>query len=233
MWSVVLAPAVPAQASTMIVTSNPQVTLAKGDSLLFYICSGASYPSAIDIVLGAMPLSEPPSSIPGTSGVYMPGMLFAATLESADGSVSIPLIDSNAAHLGLPGGDLVMVPGSRNGGSYSGPIDLISAAANLSHHQATALFASGEAVIQIENMGGSVTFGYPGTPIADDFSASLIIRGGQQSMGARVMSAALVRTPEPGTIGLLLIGLAIMLPRVLHGLRCPARVSARNRRCLR
>ncbi len=122
-----------------------------------------------------------------------------------------------------------MIPGSRSGSSYSGPIDLISGSTNLSHHQAATLFASGEAVIRLDNLGGSVTFGYPCTTIANDFSASLIICDGKLSMGARVMSAALVRTPEPATIGLLLIGLAIMLPRVLQGMRCPQRVNGRNR----
>jgi hypothetical protein len=163
-----------------------------------------------------MPLGGPVASIPGTSGVYVSGILFSGTLESQDGSVSIPLTDSNATRLGLPAGDLLLTPGSRSGGSYSGAIDLLSAAVTLSPQEAAALFASGEAVIHIQNTGAAITFGYAGVPIGSDFSASLIGDGGAQSVGARVMQVecAHADAPEPGTIGLLLIGLAIIATRL-------------------
>ncbi len=213
-----------ATASPINVTGNSQVTLGNNDSLLFYISSnfssggpgGLTYPTEIEMVLGGMPLGGPVSSIPGTSGVYMPGELFSGTIESQDGSVSIPLTDSDASRLGLPGGDMMLVPGSHNGGSYSGPADVITADVTLSSQEAAALFASGEAVIDLHNIGGNMTFGYAGTPITNDFSASLISSNGAQSEGARVMQVDCVHTPEPATIGLLLIGLAILLPRVLR-----------------
>src|ERR1019366_1228150 len=97
--ALVLASIAPATASTINVTNDSLVTLQTNDSLLFYISDnssgghGSTYPGEIEMLLGAMPLGGPVSSIPGTSGVYMPGILFTGTLESQDGSISIPLTD--------------------------------------------------------------------------------------------------------------------------------------------
>jgi hypothetical protein len=212
-----------ATASTLNVTNDSQVTLDTNDSLLFYISSdhsscshGSTYPGEIEMLLGGMPLGGPVASIPGTSGVYMPGILFSGTLESQDGSISIPLTDSDATRLGLPAGDMLLTPGSRSGGSYSGPIDLLSADVTISSQEAAALFSSGEAVIDLHNIGADITFGYPGSPIASDFTASLISPDGSQSVGARVMKVECIHTntPEPGTIGLLIIGLTIIGTRL-------------------
>jgi len=93
----------------------------------------------------------------------------SAPLKSRDGSLSIPLTDPNATRLGLSAGDMLLTQGSRSGGSYSGPINLLSAAVTLSSGQAAALFASGAAVIEVRNTGAPVTFGYSGSPIAGDF----------------------------------------------------------------
>jgi hypothetical protein len=220
--ALLLASVAPVTATTLDVTNNSQVTLQTNDSLLFYIsdnssCShGSTYPGDIEMLLGSMPLGGPVASIPGTSGVYMPGILFAGTIESQNGSDSIPLTDPDAARLGLPTGDMLLTPGSRSGGSYSGPIDLLSAEVTFSPAEAAALFASGEAVIDLHNIGAPITFGYPGSSIASDFSASLISHDGSQSVGARVMQVECVHnnTPEPGTIGLLIIGLTILATRL-------------------
>jgi hypothetical protein len=224
--AVLLASIAPAAASTIDVTNNTTVTVGTNDDLLFYISSNnassgqaPSYPGEIEILLGGMPLGGPVAPIPGTSGVYMPGILFTGTLESQDGSVSTPLTDSNAARLGLPNGDMLLTPGSRSGGSYSGPIDLVSAEATISSQEAAALFASGEVVIDIHNTGAPMTFGYSGSSIASDFSASMISPDGSQSRGGQVMQVDFVNptaTPEPGTIGLLIIGLTIICTRLGH-----------------
>jgi hypothetical protein len=206
-----------AAASTIDVTNNSQVTLGAGDSLIFTLSGGdTSYPGEIEMLLGGMPLAGPVASIPGTSGVYMPGILFSGALESQDGSDSISLTDSNAARLALPTGDIVLTPGSRSGGSYSGPIDLLSAEVTLTAAESSALFSSGEVTIELQNIGAPITFGYPGTSLASDFTASLISRDGGQSVGARVMNVECVRNnaPEPGTIGLLIIGLTVIGARL-------------------
>jgi hypothetical protein len=212
----------PAKANLIDVTNASQVTLGAGDSLIFYISSDlpscgnqSQYPSEIEMILGSMPLGGPTASIPGTSGVYMPGILFTGTIESQNGSISIPLADPDAARLGLPAGDLLLAPGSQSGGPHSGPIDLLSAEVTLSSQEAAALFASGEVVIDLHNIGAPIPFGFSSAPIATDFTASLVSSDGSQSVGARVMQVDCIHNnaPEPGTIGLLLIGLAIIARR--------------------
>jgi len=209
--------------SPISVTNSALVTLQTNDSLLFSISSdysssgdGSTYPAEIEMLLGGMPIGGPVASIPGTSGVYVSGILFSGTLESQDGSLSIPLTDADATRLGLPAGDILLTPAARSGGSYTGPIDLLSAEVTLSPRDAAALFASGEAVIDLRNTGAALTFGYSGVPIGNDFSASLIGTGGEQSEGARVMQVECVHAnaPEPGTLGLLILGLTIVATRL-------------------
>ena len=221
---VLLMASVPAHAGVLDVTNSSQVSVATSDSLVFYV----SPPSAvaaqgqieIEIVLGTLPLAGATQPIPGTSAVYVTGALFSGSIESPDGSFSIPLYDPNAARLDLPAGDLLLTPGWRGGGSYSGPIDLLSAEAILTVQQAARLFGSGDALVDLHNLGGGVTFGYPGALITNDFSASLISDGGTQSQGARVMGVETVNAPEPGTIGLALLAAALIAGRALKvGLR--------------
>lgn len=226
--AILLVPVSLATASTLDVTNNSLVTLQTSDSLLFYI-SGESFcdhqsndPGGIQMILGSMPLGGPVSPISGTSGVYIPGILFSGAIESQNRSISIPLTDPDAARLGLPAGDLLLTPGSRHGGSYSGPIDLLSAEITLTPALSAALF-SGEAVIDLHNMGAGITFGYPGTSISSDFTASLISPDGHQSMGARIMRVACVQNnvPEPGTMGLLILGLTIIGTRLVRRTATP------------
>ncbi|HUE24883.1 MAG TPA: PEP-CTERM sorting domain-containing protein [Bryobacteraceae bacterium] len=221
--ALLLASIAPATASTINVTDNSEVTLGTGDSLIFYICADnacggqtLNYPGEIEVLLGGMPVGGPVASIPGTSGVYLPGILLTGAVESQDGSVSMPLTDSNAVRLGLPDGELLLAPGSRSGGSYSGPLDLVSGDATIGSQEAAVLFASGEVAIDLHNTGAAITFGYPGSSIASDFTATLVSRDGSRSLGARVLSVEQVQTPEPGTIGLLLIGLTILGTRLAH-----------------
>jgi len=227
--SILVASIEPAVASPINVTNSSLVTLQTNDSLLFSIASDCS-PAQMQILLGGVPLSEPLASIPGTSGVYVPGILFSGTLESQDGSLSIPLTDPDATRLGLPAGDMLLTPGSRSGGSYSGPIDLLSAAVTLTPQEAATLFTSGEAVIDLQNIGAAITFGYSGVPIGNDFSASLISPGGAQSVGARVTQVDCAHpnadAPEPGTLGLLIIGLTMVAARFHQFLRAPRRFLA-------
>jgi hypothetical protein len=220
--ALLLAVIAPAKGDLINVTNSPQVTLGAGDSLIFYISSDlpscghqSQYPSEIEMILGSMPLVGPPAPIPGTSGVYLPGFLFTGTIESQNASVSIPLTDPDAGRLGLPTGDMLLTPGSQSGGPYSGPIDLLSAEVTISAQEAAALFASGEVAIDLHNIGAPITFGFSGSPIATDFTASLVSSDGSQSVGARVVQVDCIHTnaPEPGTIGLLLIGLTIIARR--------------------
>ncbi|HTQ57745.1 MAG TPA: PEP-CTERM sorting domain-containing protein [Bryobacteraceae bacterium] len=220
-WPCLMIP--PAMASLVNVTGSAEVTLNNGDSLVFHIADPdggchPSYPNEIEMVIGSLPLGGPVTPIPGTSQGYLAGWLFSATLESADGSFSLPLTDADATRLGLGTGTLVLTPGARSGGSYAGPIDVLSAAVTLTPAQAAELFASGDPVIELRNIGDTLTLGYPGSTIGNDFSASLI--SGWQSQGARVTEVdcrhASARVPEPGTLGLLLIGGALLVGRARH-----------------
>jgi hypothetical protein len=221
--AIVFAFIAPASANPINVTGSSLVTVQNNNSVLFDISAactfcgpGSSYPGEVEVVLGGLPLGGPVESIPGTSGVYISGILFTGTIESQDGSVSIPLTDPDATRLGLPAGDMLLTPGSVSGGSYSGPIDLLSAEVTLNSQEAAELFASGEAVIDLHNAGEAITFGYSGTLIGNDFSASLVSPDGKESEGARMMKAECRGpiAPEPGTIGMLIIGLTILATRL-------------------
>ncbi len=221
MCALLTASVAPAMANTVDVTTNSQVTLGTNDDLIFYLSTdgaksshSAQYAGGIQILLGGMPIGGPVASIPGTSSVYMPGILFNGTLESQDGSTSVSLSDSNATRLGLALGDMLLTTGSRSGGSYSGAIDLLSAAANLGTQTCAALLGSSEVLVDLHNSGAPITFGYPGSTIASDFSASWISADGSQSSGARVFSVQCVHAPEPGTTGLLVLGLTILAARL-------------------
>jgi hypothetical protein len=215
---------------TIDVTAASQVTLPYGDSLLFYIGSNyashapgdSPYPGQVAVWLGGLPADGPTAAIPGTSAVYTPGILFSGTLESADGAIAVPLFDANAARLGLPEGSLVAGPGYRSGGSYTGPISLLTATAALSSPGAAELVSSGEAVLHIRNLGGAITFGYPGSSMTSAFSASLISPDGALSVGAIPKKVVLQQSPEPGTAGLLVLGLGLLgrraFARITHHL---------------
>jgi hypothetical protein len=219
---------VPLRAGNIDVTADSQVTLQDSDSLTIGLgvwnyaseALGAGlaspYPTEISFTLGSLPVDLPTAAIPGTSASYTPGMLFSATLESVDGSVSMPLFDPNAALLGLPDGDLVLGTGFRSGGAYSGPISVLTASVTLSSAEAAELFSptdlepwSEAFVIRLVNVGDDLTFGYSGSPITSALSASLSSADGTLSVGAVPLQVELQDCPEPGTIGLLLIGLAV------------------------
>jgi hypothetical protein len=220
----------PLHAGIVDVTADSQVTVQENDSLIIGLgvwnyasqASGADlaspYPTEISFSLGGLPEGLPTSAIPGTSATYTPGMLFSATLESLDGSFSMPLFDSNAALLGLPDGDLVLGTGLRSGGSYSGPISVLSATVTLNSAESAELFSAAalqpwsEAfVIRLVNVGDDITFGYSGSPITSAVSASLSSSDGTLSVGAMPVQVELQDCPEPGTMGLLLIGLTASL----------------------
>ena len=236
---------VPLHAGIVDVTADSQVTVQDNDSLIIGLgvwtyasqASGAGlaspYPTEISFTLGGLPEGLPTSAIPGTSATYTPGMLFSATLESLDGSYSMPLFDSNAALLGLPDGDLVLGSGFRSGGSYSGPISVLSATVTLNSTESAELFSAAalepwsEAfVIRLVNVGEDITFGYSGSPITSALSASLSSADGTLSAGAMPLQVELQDCPEPGTMWLLLIGLtASLVVRTIFG-RCDRALTA-------
>jgi len=210
----------------MDVTSQSSVTLSPNDSLTFEAAawnysplaggSLTSYPGEISVMLAGLPASGTFASIPGTSAVYTTGILLSGYLESLDGSIVIPLVDSDAARLGLPAGDLLLGSGYQSGGAYSGPTSVLTAAAAISSPEAAALFAGGEFELVFRDLSGNVTLGFPGSTLTSALSASMISPDGSRSVGALPLNASLRQTPEPRSIALLLLGLAIIVPRMLY-----------------
>jgi hypothetical protein len=219
----------PLSGDSIDVSSDSLVTLQNNNSLIFDLGMwnyaeqasndglASPYPAEISVMLAGLPVDAATSPISGTSAVYTPGILFSGDLESVDGSVVIPLVDCNAALLGLPTGDMVLTNGYTSGSSYSGPISLLTASVVLSSAEAADLFAAGSLdpwsesfVLRLNNIGGNITFGYPGASIEDASSASLSSADGTLSVGAVPLQADLRATPEPGSVGLLLIGLAVI-----------------------
>jgi hypothetical protein len=112
----------------------------------------------------------------------------------------------------------VLGSGFRSGGSYSGPISVLSATVMLTSAESAELFSAAalepwsEAfVIRLANVGEDVTFGYSGSPITGALSASLSSENGTLSVGAMPIQVELQNCPEPGTLGLLLMGLMASL----------------------
>ncbi|MFN7995000.1 MAG: hypothetical protein U0Q18_15440 [Bryobacteraceae bacterium] len=218
-----LAFSVAAPAATIDVTASEQVMLGPNSTLLFDIGStytahaaaGSPYPGEIDLLVGGMQASGIMASIPGTSATYTTGVLVQGTLESADGSISVPLFDANAARLGLAPGDLLLGTGYRNSAAYSGPMSFFAGTVALSSARAAELFASGNVVLRLRNVGATVALGYTGSPIGAALSASFTSADGTLSVGGFARGVQIHQAPEPGTVALLLLGLAILAPRIL------------------
>jgi len=189
-----------ASASSINIIADSQVTSQPGSSLTVYLSSdyalyapaGSPFPGEISVLLGGLPVSAPAAS----------GVVFTGTLESLDGSVQIP----------LSAGDLSLMTGYRSGGSYTGPTSELAATVNIPAPEAQALFSPAEFVVQFHDLSGDFAFGYPGSTIGSAFSASLIAPDGSLSVGARPMVINLNNVPEPGTLGLLIAGLILMVP---------------------
>jgi hypothetical protein len=174
------------------------------------------YPTDVNFALVSAPLS-------GAAG-------FAATLESADGTVSLAL------------GDLMFGPGNLQSSGYTGAVSVLKGHLHLSLLASTALFSASSVVIALQNEGPEVTVGLAPYLLRQSVYASL--SGGSLSVGAipgsvklesqdipvnlknfrgAVTLAADSEVPEPHTGGLLfwggvlLCGLSAVLARVSRG----------------
>ena len=137
---------------------------------------------------------------------------FDATLESADGSVSVSL-----------GSDLSFAPGTFQGTYSSGPVSVLSGAANLPETLSQQLFAGSQAVLVLRNDGPAVDLGLAPYTLAEELQVSL--GGSDFSVGALDTGAALGSqeddpVPEPpngpllGVIGGLFLGVGWGLKRI-------------------
>jgi hypothetical protein len=211
-------------ASTLDVSAETTIEMHTGDTLIFQLLTWnfrvnaarlnqPLYPTDVNFALVSAPLS-------GAAG-------FAATLESADGTVSVAL------------DNLTFGPGRLQSSGYTGAVSVLKGHLNLSLLDSAALFSASSVVIALQNEGPDVTVGLAPYLLQQDLYASL--SGGPLSVGAipgsvglesqdrpvnsmdfggAVILAADSEVPEPQTGallfggGALLCGLSAVLARV-------------------
>ena len=209
--AIILAAALlPAMAGTINVTRATEVTLARGNDLLFTISEVAFTENAEQYGLAPYPtrvtfelLSAPQTG----SGQFL------AELESPDGSVTVD-------YPGL----ITWEQGEFQSDGYTGPISALYGSMHLSEALSSELFSSGSAVLELRNEGPAVRVGLPSYRIGQDLTASLSTGG--FGIGAVVTRAlfdppdAPGEAPEPGTGMLLGVGAGLSL-----GARTMKRIS--------
>jgi hypothetical protein len=216
------APAI--RASTIDVSAETGVLVHTGDTLAFHLLIGSFgvhatavglpvYPTEVNFALASAPL--------GALGE------FGATLESADGTVSVGF------------GDLTFGPGYFQGGAYSGGSSTLQGSLHLAPLLSEELFSTQSVVIALRNEGPDVTLGLAPYLLRQDLFAGL--SGGPLSVGALtglvdlespvkparlissrgakdVLAGAEVPEPRSGGLllggGVLLCGLSAILARI-------------------
>jgi hypothetical protein len=205
----------PLGAATIDVSTTTTALLHPGDSLRFDFLSWNFSIHALSFGLPAYPTQV------GFLFVTAPtdsAAQFDATLESKDGSVSVPL--------GVP---LSFVPGVFRGSLYRGPVATLQGWFHLPETLSQELFGGSAAVLTLRDIGADVTVGLPPYRLRQDLTVSL--SGGPLSVGAVSGGVTLEQeadpppqVPEPHSGTLLLGGLALL------GLLSAARnqISRRN-----
>jgi hypothetical protein len=225
----------PSLAAVLDVTGVPFATLEPGQTMAFefgvwnYGLNNpeySPYPTSIGFqALGLHPEGATTAPLPGTTQVYLTGYLFEGFLESLDGSVSVPLMDSLAARLGYGPGYLLAAP-STVCNSAGCPLETMSVlgTASFSLETSAALFGpnlnnyQNAAMIVLRNLGQPFVLG-----LGEPYTAgqSFIISGVSgagpvQTAGIRG-SVTTISNPEPSTF--LLCGgalAAVALARISH-----------------
>src|ERR1035438_8587702 len=202
-------------ASTLDVSSETSIVVHAGDTLIFELLTGSfgvnaalqdqsPFPTDVNFDLVSAPLSE-------AAG-------FAASVESADGTVSFAL------------GDLTFGLGNLQSSGYTGAVSVLQSALHLpSLLDSAQLFSGSTVVIALLNEGPDVTLGLAPYLLRQDLFASL--SGGPLSVGAITASVELEspdqplnlkrfgrmdpsggdsEVPEPQTLGLLFGGGALL-----------------------
>lgn len=176
------------------------------------------YPTQVGLmVLGQDPAGRPVGTIPDTTIEYFPGLVFEGWLESLDGSVWVPLYDSNAARLGLAEGLLVITRASvTSSGGPPVPAAAINALQLLPVSTSEALFGShigsydNAAVIRLHNWGANFRIGLgPGWTVGRSISEPGIDGLGPVETSG-ITGRVTVENPEPSTWLLLGGGLTLL-----------------------
>ena len=206
----------PSHAAAVDLTAVPFATLGPGQTMTFefgvwnYGLNNpgySPYPTSIGFqALGLYPEGAATAQLPGTSQVYLTGYVFEGFLESLDGSVSVPLVDSLAARLGFEPGFLIAVPSTicNNAGCPQETMSVLGTA-SFSLETSTALFGPNlnnyqdAAVIVLRNLGQPFVLGL-GDPytVGQSFIISGVSGAGPvQTAGIR--GTVTISNPEPST----------------------------------
>jgi hypothetical protein len=204
------------------------IQLAPGETLTvifavpgFSAGNSASMPTTVSLeVAGFAPTGASMAAIPGSSADYYPGILLHGSLQSLDGSVSLPLFDADSWRLGMSAGSLVA-------DSSSGGAAMVYADVALSLSLSDALFGtSGQAEFIIQNEGSAMTIGLgPGYSLSNAILAPLSADNGAVDTGGYVLSTQTssrlsasseltsgqpTSVPEPAGIGMAMAGGAMI-----------------------
>ena len=171
-------------ASILDVSSETSIVVHTGDTLIFQLLTWnfgvnaapqnlSPYPTDVSFALVSAPLSV--------------GAGFAATLESADGTVSVAL------------DNLTFGPGNLQSSGYTGAVSVLQGALHLpSLLDSEGLFSGSSIVIDLLNEGPDVTVGLAPYLLRQDLFASL--SGGPLSVGAIPGSVELESPDKPMTL---------------------------------
>src|ERR1017187_3874450 len=182
-WGICLAilAAPPIGASTLDVSSETSIVVHAGDTLIFQLLTGSfgvnaarqsqsPYPTDVSFALVTAPLSE-------AAG-------FAASVESADGTVSVAL------------DNLTFGLGNLQSSGYTGTVSVLQGALHLSSPLDSAgLFGGSSVTVALLNEGPDVTVGLAPYLVRQDLFASL--SGGPLSVGAITGSEELESPDQP------------------------------------
>ena len=182
-WGICLAilAAPPMGASTLDVSSETSIVVHAGDTLIFQLLTGnfgvnaarqnqSPYPTEVNFALVSAPLSDAAE--------------FAASVESADGTVSVAL------------DNLAFGPGNLQSSGYTGAVSVLQGALHLSSLLDSAqLFSGSSVVIDLLNEGPDVTVSLAPYLLRQDLFASL--SGGPLSVGAITGSVELESPDQP------------------------------------
>ncbi len=172
------------------VTYSTSVTLQPAHDLTFYFGMHGPWglPGIINVTLCGTPTTGPWLPIPGTNAYYQSGALLTGTIQSTDGLTVRNLVDPDASRVGLPVGSMLLKVS--DGGAGSPQFSYTTATVSLTPADASALFASGQAVVDLHNA-GSVPLAFGHGPLAYAFNAALTSADGTVGYGAIISKVLL------------------------------------------
>jgi hypothetical protein len=225
--SLVAATVLPANAGRIDIGDLASAKVAEGKDVFIHFGvwnyaaanPGASqYPTSLGLlVLGPAPSSGSTLLVPDGTAAYVPGYLFEGYLESLDGSISVPLVDPLAVHVGLPPGFLLLAPAAfAAGGAGPVPVAAIGASVSFSEALSEALFGvavgsyDNAAIIRLRNRGADFEIGLGSTyPVRTSVSIPGVTGSGPAATSG-VNGRVLLENPEPSTWVLLAAGLGLI-----------------------